>query len=128
MNGGGITFTSRCFKLTLVDIEYFDELRDYLKHYRGFQYGLAVYTLDDREHKVIYLYIKYARKRVIDSQHLHGCRVMLYKNFANRSIELYKNIGDVIWEEGQVDYKPKLYRQQTLDPFIVSKQFSLTFN
>ena len=35
----GMKFTGKCFKLILVDIDGYDELRYYLKRIKGFAYG-----------------------------------------------------------------------------------------
>ena len=117
----------KVFRLTLVDTDYFDEVRDYLKRLKHFQYGLAVYTKTERNFDVIYMLVKYSNQKALNQDKLHHCRIRKGPINIATMVKHYKELGEEIWEQGSYEVKKIDSRQRKIDEFIISKEVSINF-
>lgn len=116
----------KSFKLILVDIDYFDSIRAYLKRSKKFSYGLAVFTKTQKNFNIIYMYIKYDSSCDLNTEELYYCRISKNIKITEETINQIKQIGEVIWEEGKINKNNVNYKQKCIDDFLkIENQFSV---
>lgn len=116
----------KSFKLILVDIDYFDSIREYLKRSKKFSYGLAVFTKTQKNFNIIYMYIKYDSSYDLNTEELYYCRISKNIKITEETINQIKQIGEVIWEEGKINKNNVKYKQKCIDDFLkIENQFSV---
>lgn len=113
------TVDGKIFKLVLVDIDFFDEIKAYLRKLKYFQYGLAILTKTQRDFDIMYIYVKYTKKKVLDVDRLHYCRIRKATSLNVRDLNLMKDNGEVVWEEGILEYEIPSYKQKKIDEYLV---------
>ena len=116
----------KVFRLSLVDTDYFDDVRDYLKKLKHLKYGLAVYSETEREFKIIYFLVKYGKKKALNTDRLHHCRIRKGPIAIKTLIKHYKGIGEVLWEEGEHEAFEIAERQKKIDDYLISNEITIT--
>lgn len=101
----------RNFLFTLNEVDYWDELRDYIRGLKNFQYGIA--TLEKAPttgHKHIHFYAQFNQAVTLSKEKTKNARIDKCRGSAQQNIEYIKKTkepekrGDIIFEEGE----PKL--------------------
>ena len=106
------------FKFMLIEIDNFVEIRDYLKHFKAFQYGVAFFAKTDKGDDVMYVYVKYTRNISLDLSKVNKCRIRKGGPRFDNEVRDWKRIGKVIWEEGKISLEPQEKKQEPIDKFI----------
>lgn len=106
---------SRNFLITLNQVEYFGELKEYMKHFTTFRYAIASKEkAPTTGHEHIHIYCQYIDKTTIKKSKLYGARVDVCQGSAQANITYVRKTnepekaGDIIWEEGEPAYKGRL--------------------
>lgn len=106
---------SRNFLLTLNEIDFFMELKEYMQHYSTFQYGIACKEKAPKTgHLHIHMYCQYNNAVTIKKDKLHGAHVDKCRGSSQANINYIKKTdypelrGEIIWEEGTPLLKGRL--------------------
>lgn len=102
----------RNFLFTLNEIDYWDELKNYISSLKPFQYGIA--TLErapSTGHKHIHFYVQFRIPVTLSKEKTKNCRIDKCKGSAQQNIDYIKKTkepekrGEIIFEEGEVRKK-----------------------
>lgn len=100
------------FLFTLNQIEYWDELKEYLANHPQLQYAIA--TLEKAPttgHKHIHCYVQMKQQTKISKEKTANARIDPCKGSAQQNIDYIKKVkepekrGEIIWEEGTPKHK-----------------------
>ena len=103
---------SKAFRVMLVDVDYFDEVKDYLRNEKGFSYGAGIYYKLESGTKVIYFYVEYQKAITLDIDKLPYCRVQKANKLLKKKFLDLMEISEEVWREyfvPQVPVKPQRY-------------------
>lgn len=105
-------FKGRNFLFTLNEVEYWDELKDYVSNHPQFQYGIA--TLEKAPttgHKHIHCYVQFKQPTKLSKEKTANARIDKCRGSAQQNIDYVKKTkepekrGEIIWEEGEPKHK-----------------------
>lgn len=108
---------AKCFTIMLVDMDYYDEVKVYLKTKKHFLNGRGIYYELENGTKVIYFLVEYSKVVQLDIDQLPYCRVKkAYKATKDKFDKLMEQAEEV-WSEGIFN---SLYirKQKTIDAYI----------
>lgn len=106
---------SKAFRVMLVDIDYFDEVKQYLKSSKYYQFGAGIYYELESGLKVIYFYVEYSKPIELDISLMPYCRVQkAYKQTRKKFFEL-REISEEVWYEHA--HEEPILPQKTLDDY-----------
>ena len=111
---------AKAFSVMLVDMDYYDEVKTYLRSKKHFLNGRGIYYVLESGLKVIYFLVEYSKVVQLDIDKLPYCRVRkAYKASINKFNMLMEQAEEV-WNEGafQAVFMPK---QKTIDAYINTK-------
>lgn len=114
----------KVFRLTLVNTDRFEQVRDYLKKLKHFQYGLAVFTQTERGFDVIYILVKYSFNKTLNQDKLHHCRIRKGPINIDTMVKHYKEVGEEIWEQGAYEAMRVDKKQKKIEDYMVSHEIS----
>lgn len=106
------TFSGRNFLFTLNEVEKWDELRDYIKSFKSFQYGIA--TLEKAPttgHKHIHFYVQFKQPVKLLKEKTANARIDKCFGSAQKNIDYVRKTkepekrGEIIFEEGEPKHK-----------------------
>lgn len=102
----------RNFLLTLNQIENFSIVKEYLLHFKNFNYAIATKEISPKTgHKHIHIYCQFVIPTTLYGDKLAGCHIDICRGSAQQNIAYIKkkndpkNKGEIIWEEGVPKYK-----------------------
>ena len=102
----------RNFLITLNEIEYFNEVKDYLKHFKNFLYAIACKEKAPQTgHIHSHIFCQFSCVTTLNKDKMHGAHIDISKGSAQQNIDYIKKKndpdkrGDIIWEEGVPKYK-----------------------
>lgn len=105
----------RNFLLTLNEIDFFSELRDYIQHFNTFQFGIAcLEKAPGTGHKHIHIFCQFNNAITIKKDKIYGAHIDKCKGSAQQNINYIRKVdepdkrGEIIWEEGTPLYKGRL--------------------
>ena len=106
---------SKAFRVMLVDIDYFDEVKQYLKTRPHYKFGAGIYYELESGLKVIYFYVEYSKPIELDISLMPYCRIQkAYKQSRKKFFELREISEEVWYEHADLDHTKV---QSTLDTF-----------
>lgn len=120
-----MSIEGKVFRIMLVDTDSFDEVKVYLKKLKYFSYGLAICTKTQRDFDIIYIFVKYTRKKTLDINKLNYCRIKKIIKLDDKLLKQMRDNGEVIWEEGVNCYEEPVLKQKKIDEFIITNEVSL---
>lgn len=97
----------RNFLITLNQIEFFGDLKEYITHFQQFKYAIATQEeAPTTKHKHIHIYCQYEGTVTLKKDKLCGARIDKCKGSAQSNINYIRKVdepekrGEIIWEEG----------------------------
>lgn len=106
------TFSGRNFLFTLNQVERWDELRDYIKSFKSFQYGLAsLEKAPTTGHKHIHFYVQFKQPVKLLKEKTADARIDKCFGSAQKNIDYVRKTkepekrGEIIFEEGEPKHK-----------------------
>ena len=106
---------ARNFLLTLNEVDFFSELKDYMQHYTTFQFGIAcLEKAPVTGHKHIHIFCQYNNPVTIIKKKLYGAHVDKCRGSPQQNINYIRKVdepdkrGEIIWEEGTPSYSGRI--------------------
>ena len=103
---------SRNFLITLNEIEYFTEVKDYLRSLKNFIYAIACKEkAPTTGHLHSHIYCQFSCMTTLSKNKMHGAHIDKSRGTTQENINYIKKLndpdkrGEIIWEEGTPKYK-----------------------
>ena len=100
------------FLLTLNEVDKFDALKEYIKHFKTFNYAIATKEKAPRtNHEHIHIYCQFLNTTTLDKNKTENAHIDVCKGSAQQNIKYIRKDdepekrGDIIWEEGIPKYR-----------------------
>lgn len=100
------TKCAKNFLLTLNQIDFFDDIRDYLESLKSLNYAIAgKENAPTTGHKHIHIFVQFKKPIRLTIDKLYGCHVDKCYGSPQQNKDYVMKEGDIIWERGQLKRK-----------------------